>query len=382
MTITALFWKRLIGGWRSSYHAWRLVFDWSVQVYLGIPILIAVVYNYAKLWNAPPAWLQYFQLGGVFLAFFLICCVGQLRTFLEYGDQLFLRQKGAWIRGLKARGIAYSLWMAIVRVLLVAILLLPIIYESNVMSFTQLSVLIVISVVCNTYVLAGKVAIEQRYVRIKRFFAMLMLYIAVAFVLFAIVLSLIEQPFMLMALSLVAVLPLYNVLLKLIGNETNFVSDVQREQKIRTKSLTLIMGQTGLIKKEGWFTLEAPIIFRESKQLFKKRTPVNVLVEQCIKTFFRKWSLITVYMQYISIILFAIIFVPPLWLKGTIWVAGFILTMLWLKTYWKAFRKSDFVAMFNWDFRVLMDAETKATYLLALPAYTFITLISVIVILI
>lgn len=380
MTVNSLSWTRLLQSWRNKINAWRLVLDWTVLVYLGIPIMAALIYNYVRLWSDPPTWMIHIPQGIIFVGFYLVCCSGQVRTFLESGDQLFLRQKREWIRGLKARGMAYTLSDALFRVSLVGVLFLPRMIVHYEWSLIKIIALVMFSVICKVYTMSAKPFIEKRYAQIKRFFALFALYVVVAIAYFSIVLSLIDLPYMLMLISVLLALPLRHVLRLLVRNETNFFGEVHREQKINAKSLSAIMGQTGLIKKQGFFTPEAPLIFRRSKQLFKKRTPVNILVEQCFKTFFRRWTNITLYLQYISILVFAITFVPPLWLKGTLWVVGFILMMLWLRTYWKEFHQSDFVKMYPWEFRVLMDAETKATFILVLPAYVFITLVSLIII--
>lgn len=374
MTVHRLFSKRVRVFWQKNIEAWRLIIDWTVAVYLLLPLLAAFIYNYVTYWTTSPDWFELFTERFIILLMFVTVWGGQLRSFLEAGDQLFLRQKTAWMRGLKLRGVIYSALTTVVRIALPIVVLLPILWQELQWTINQLGALFVFSIVYKLAILLAKQKIAHKFVRIKRFLALVLLCLISAIIYFIILGQWLAAPLLLSVFSIALALVLIYQLHLYIRQGEHFLVDVETEQKMHDKTLSFVINQTGLTKKNSMIKLTTPLIFRNSKPWYKKRTAVNVLSELHFKTFFRRWSMVSVYMHYISITIFAIAIVRPLWLKGTMWLVGYILLIVWLRTNWVQFIISPYVKMLNFSFRQRLDAENKATLLLSVPALVILSI--------
>lgn len=379
MTIDALFRRRLISNWKQRMAAWRLVVDWTIALYFVIPILGIIIYNYIALWTQSAAWASFIPLVAIYFLFFLNTCRGELQYFLEEGDQLFLRQRSKWIIGLRKRGVTYSLLKSALVTDLLAYAMLPLLlYEFN-WSVMQVFVCALFSFICKLYTIILRQNIENNTTRFRRFFYQLLLYMALALVFFSAMVYLTDRPLILSAICMAAIYPLYRFMQEMTVDQQYFAAEIQREQRAIEKSRSFAMGQAG-IKRKGWYTPTKPLIFRKSTRFFKQRTAVNIIAESAFKSFFRRWSLVQLYLQYTVLICIAILVSTPVWLKVLVWFLGIALLVYWLKSYWKEVLDSAYYKLLKFSFGTLMKAEEKTLLMLILPSYTLVTAVSVLTI--
>ena len=77
-----------------------------------------------------------------------------------------------------------------------------------------------------------------------------------------------------------------------------------------------------------------PRTFKNSKRIFKKRTPSNGFIELFIKIILRNSSYLYGYFMLINSTTWAMIIVPPLWLKIIIFIGFSIMMYGWLISLW------------------------------------------------
>src|SRR5690625_5418579 len=66
------------------------LFEWTYFIYVILPIGLLSVYGYFYMWWANPSWINTVQLPLIHIILFIIIYTSNLRTHLEYADQLFL----------------------------------------------------------------------------------------------------------------------------------------------------------------------------------------------------------------------------------------------------------------------------------------------------
>ncbi|HEY8911047.1 MAG TPA: ABC transporter permease [Desulfosporosinus sp.] len=120
MTVTGLFFQRIISGWKYQYQVWRTAVDWIVALYIVIPFSAIFIDFYLSWWRAAPGWLDYIPLSALTAIILVFAWSGTVRIFVEDADQLFLLQCKAWI----SRIIKYSLGYSVIYNLAVTSLLL------------------------------------------------------------------------------------------------------------------------------------------------------------------------------------------------------------------------------------------------------------------
>jgi len=121
--LSTLIRTRVARHWRVQYRMWKTALDWTVWLYFIVPGLAVGGGIWLDWWREPPLWLAGLHEGWMAAPFAVLAMSGRLRVFLEDADVLFLRQRPAWERGLKAFGIAYSFGMHLVSAALVLSLL-------------------------------------------------------------------------------------------------------------------------------------------------------------------------------------------------------------------------------------------------------------------
>lgn len=374
MTVEALFYRRLIGSWKQKLKVWQLIVDWTIALYIVVPILGVFIYNYVALWTNASPWVEFIPLLAINIAYFLNACRGDLHYFMEEGDQLFLLQQTKWITGLRRRGVVYSVLSAALATDILTLLLLPIMLHQFGWSLIQVFFCALFSFLCKLYLSIFKQQLDHRYVGIRRFIYIALMYIAFALIFLNMIHYLVDIPIVLAIICLLLIYPLVRLLQNKVTDVSHFLSDIQRAQKELEKSRSFALGQAG-IKKKAWYVPTSPLIFRKSSRLFKRRTTINIISENVFKIFFRKWSLVRMYMQYTVVISIAIAAVPMLWLKILLWILGLFLLMYWLKSYWKDVLESAYYQLMKFPFGTLYRAEGRTIWMLVAPAYSIVTVV-------
>lgn len=100
--------SRMARFWRDVWKNWRLVFDWTVILYLALPAAFVFANMYRDAWDHPPGWFALMRPQTVFALLGLLMLRARLRTFADPGDGLFLRRNECWTRMLFAAGVAYT----------------------------------------------------------------------------------------------------------------------------------------------------------------------------------------------------------------------------------------------------------------------------------
>jgi ABC-2 type transport system permease protein len=121
---------------------------------------------------------------------------------------------------------------------------------------------------------------------------------------------------------------------KLLNRVSAMDFEVKLEQEEKTKYIQWIFMMAPEIEKPAFSVRTKPLLFRKSKRIFKKRTPVTGLIELFLKIFIRNPPYIFSYFQIISISAAGIILIPPLWIKAIVLGIFLFLAYSWLSITW------------------------------------------------
>lgn len=363
-----LFVKRLKLEWSFQYRVIRTVVDdWSVLAYLVVPTMVYLLLYYAHLWNTPPEWLYNVTVFHFAIFIFLVIGFRSTRSFFEYADQLFLLQRKPWISKLRKYGMSYSLFVNFIVIFLLLLGWLPIIYYGFSMNALQIILLFVFTALFMLpfSILKKKIGIINKF--LPRMLWKFILYILGGFI-YVEIINL--NNFILLGISVI-ILAVVNVWLihrEPKNYKVHFLEYVDYDIRDRFKILALILNNTGHKVQNVRSVRSRPILFKNSKQLFRERTSSNILAESCFKAFFRDSQYNKVYLRFILFSCYGIFNLPNL--IGYIFLLGFgVIHFSISKMIWYEFLNSDFLRHYSWPFDIKQEAGKKSKFMLSLPGY-------------
>ena len=377
ITVTKLFLRRMISGWKHQYEIWETVVDWIVALYIVIPFSVGFMYYYLSWWRAVPWWLDYIPLNGLSSIILVFAWSGTVRIFVEDADQLFLLHRKVWI----SRIIKYSLGYFIIYNLVVTSILLFILAPFLVLHY-GFSLIDVVWLTVFIFVLKNCMGLAKQLVELrlqgwaKRIVRYGIFLITSVYVVQSVVLLLSHKG--LVYLSILALLIILSWLIfKRMKLRGTFFEDVAREQTAKLRLEKFMLQSVGTYVKRPRFSRKRPLLFRHSNLIFRERNPVNGLVEMCLKVELRNEKDVMVYLKMVGVSILAILFFPSdygwlLWFIFSIMITN----VVWL--FWQEVIKDPFVCLFSWLPESKKVAKRKAIFLMALPGQLILSVVVVV----
>src|SRR5665648_75460 len=376
MTVPKLFWQRLASDWKYQYEAWRTVVDWVVALYIVIPGLGLFIYEYLGWWREMPSLLIYANLNAFLGIVFLFTWLGTTRIFLEEADQLFLLQKKAWIRQLIKLSLGYTIGFNMIISSLFFLILAPFLVHYGV-SPREIVWMTLFTIGFKTCMGLAKQFVELRYMSWIQYLVRTVLMVMAGVYWRQSVYYLISDSTLFYLSLIVLSGVLVGLLFRRVTLRGTFFLDVVREKNARLRLIKLLLQKMGTYEKKPMFTWKRPLFFRSSNLLFKKRTPVNGLVEMFLKAESRNGKDVTAYFRMLGMGFVAIIIFPSAygWL---LWVAFSLVITAFIGLLWRAAMNNPFVCLFPWLSETKVPAARKSIFLMALPGQLFLGLVVVI----
>ncbi|MFD0716586.1 ABC transporter permease [Paenibacillus sp. GCM10027626] len=368
-----LFWRRLFRFWKEQWAVWRTALDWTVWVYILLPALWIGGGLYLELWQTQPAWMKSLPLWvGERLPLILILR-GQLRTFAEEADVLFLLQKPQWRGGIIRRGALYTLLTNGIAAALLFVLLLPFLVVVHHMPYEQIAGLFLIAWVWSAMGAVIRNLIDGLYRgwRKAMWKTIAMAILAATYLLLVIKLEahlLRTASIVCLALIMLAIL----MRIKLRAHET-FEADVEIEKNVRVASTQLLLRD--VMERKPRIKLNKPIVLRRSNRIFKRFEPDYVLAEQTIKAFIRRMPLVRMWLGFFGVSTLALL-LSPLWVKGLLLAVLPLLIARWIQSHCNQFTSEAFVAQFNWTDQTLRIADERTRFWLIVPGVVWLGLVA------
>ncbi|MEC1586809.1 ABC transporter permease [Bacillus spizizenii] len=309
-----LFFRRLFDYYRYQFKVFHAVIDWTVALYIVLPALAFVIYQYIDLMNGRGLfyeWSEMMEWRWLYAVCVLIVCTGSIHTFLMEADKVFLLQKKEIIYQLKQYALMYSFLVTLAKWLLLFFIVLPFISHITLAESTAL--------LCYLFGLhTAFLALKQDRIRKPRSISRRIAEILFRAVLFsgsAVLIVFTEWRL----LALIGILFLIFAFVrgwKKTALFSAFEAEVTEEKKSRLAlaGLVMMMSQEAGIPKVKDRLRRKPLLYRNSKRIFKRRTILTGYKELFFKVTLRNGE----YARQMYMLLSAftvLIFVSPIWLK-------------------------------------------------------------------
>ncbi|KIU13423.1 ABC transporter permease [Bacillus subtilis] len=312
-----LFFRRLFDYYKYQFKVLHAVIDWTVALYIVLPAIAFVIYQYIDLMNGRGLlyeWSEVAEWRWLYAVCGLIMFTGSIRTFLMEADKVFLLQKKEIIYQLKRYALLYSFLVTMAKWLLLFFIVLPLISHFVHITFAESTALLCYLFGLHIFFLSLKQDRIRKPHSISRWIGDILVR-AILFTGSAILIVLTQWH--LLALFGILFL-LFSVIrsLKKTASFTAFEAEVTEEKKSRLAlaGLVMMMSQEAGMPKVKDRMRRKPLLYRNSKRIFKRRTICTGYKELFFKVMLRNSE----YARQMYMLLSAftvLIFVSPIWLK-------------------------------------------------------------------
>ena len=376
-TVSKLFLRRLINEWEFQLGVWKTAVDWTVALYFVIPTLYFLIKMYIDWWKVQPSWLAYLPFNSFALILLLFTLRGDIRVFVEEADQLFLYQKGGWIKRLRILSIAYSIILYLFATCLLFIYLAPLLLIYYKLSMLQLMMWSLLCVLLKTLSGLTKQMVSRFFDGWRQGVVRWLVYFLIGSYYRSSLLLLVNHLNLFASTIFLVLIFLTFLIYRYLNlNKGSLLKDVAREQTLKLRYVSLLLragAYSGLpvvyAKKSRTLTLiKRPWLFRHSNPLFKERNAVNLLTEVCFKSVLRNQTRLE---NYVMVIVpsIAIILSFPLEWKWISWLGFAFMLTKFVEIFWQETKNSEFVQLFPWKPEDYSKAASKALFRLMLLGY-------------
>ncbi len=340
-------------------------------MYIIIPYLLVGIYHYRLLWKGISEYGHYLSYPVVILWLYFFSLRGDIRLFLFYGDQLFIRQKEKWLKRLMSMGMLYSFLWNLFLVGLIFVLILPVLLIYLKLSFFQVSYLFLFSLDFKLNVMSIKQWISLYFYGWRRYIFARLGVVLGAFMFWPMISS---RNSVVMGSSLFIGCPiLFYFYRKRMSIRWSFIEDVIREQDIKLKLTRLFIYSSSIIGGPEVSKVkrnkQKPFWFRKSNNIFRKRNQVNALIELYIKSILRSKSRIITLYQLTSIFSFGIVILPTS-LKWLLWIVSIYILIDVLLGMRKEMEENVFMSIFKVNQYSRVKAGERGVFIVAFPLVT------------
>lgn len=365
MTSNRLLFNRVKQNIMFTYNIYKVVFDWTIIVYLVLPALIISGAIYYSWWSQGPVWLQFVPLELFLVIYFCLTWMGHFRTYVRRADQIYLAKNIPLQLSLKQKGMILSAGKQIVTSLFLAGIFAPfwlMFYQKSILSLVSLSIIWITF----KWVIMGVKGEFQRVEKGWKRYLLSAVVLICSFIVWSnyISYSLYDRISIAMLISCLHLFLAILVIKRRWSSVRTFSQDLQIEESEKVRQIKTIFSLAQEMDKppQPMSYRKKPRTFSKSQRIFKRRTVINGFLELFIKGVIRNIGQIIGITQIIGVTSGAIFILPPLWMKIFFAIAGYIFLHIWFNAVWERMigthpftkRFADYPAYFQARFRAAM----------------------------
>jgi predicted ABC-type exoprotein transport system permease subunit len=365
-----LFLQRVQEEWKFQLDVFRSVLDWSVLVYLVVPLLIVFSFIYWSMWQTIDLYwdesIPFILLIGLLL---LLLMRGNFRTFVYEADILFLLRHSSVFYSLKRWSFHYSLLQLTATTVFLVLLVLPILMNAYGYELKEAILLCVPLVSCRLFLLTIKKGVRDTF---KKWFLLILFLTLFAFTLTFFELELFAP------MSIVIMVGIYYFhLISFVKSKRFFTEELAIEGAERVRYIKIIFAFSMELTKTSYRLGKQPILFRHSKKLFRQQTKENGLLELVLKGFLRNKMLMSSYIQLIGFSLAGVILLPTM-VKWIVFLIFISIVHSWLKHVYDYLLKSRFFEIVPYDQNSLPAVWNRFRRWIGIPSILFVGSLTII----
>ncbi|WP_085520592.1 ABC transporter permease [Tuberibacillus sp. Marseille-P3662] len=341
MMLDYLFTQRRKQDAREKWHLIKSMLDWTYVFYGLLPLTALFIYGYIRTLRQQPVWMADIPISVIHTIIMIFIVANALRTYIKPADQLFLVRRYQAMATLVKHGIRRLLVVEIIRMLLVAAVIFPYLFNhySYINLFVYSFMLLAFNVFFTLYLYSPW---RNKWLTT----CLLILYILSGFL----------QEFWLFAGIASFGLAVY--LYKIIRyNQQPFIQWLALEQKKGSRLLgamyraaTISMSRSGIEKEYQYSIIDRFIQYRLplKRRLFSTRTQNWVLLESFIKWFYRRphyWF----YFPGVFVVNALSLYVGVTWVVAIVSVVCYFVMLSILSYLWRRFFDHPFMKIYRWE---------------------------------
>lgn len=364
--------RRIRQAIRFQYRVWRMAVDWTVALYLVVPGLFFIGYQYVTWYSAPPVWMEHVPYALMRGLLFVFAAGGTLRLYVEEADQLFLVQRVDWFRRMMSWGMGFSIAAQGGWTLALAGGMYPLLSRIYGLTPGETVELFVLVFLFKLYLQLGN---QWLSVRLSGWRGVLVKIVMLppAGLLFAWITAVPQAelggPYVFAAaMAVIMGAPLVWLLPARLRLKGAFFHDIRREHEEKMKVAGLLMGIAGIpAPKKTKLRRKKPLLFPGSGKLFRARSADHVLAESLIKAAFRTGSKLKL-MGYGGLAFAMAVGVSPAGgFRVGVLLAVSLMNVYMASGFAKEGAEEGFIRMFHWEDGVRFGALQKAGLGISLP---------------
>lgn len=301
MSSFKVFLPRLIRNWKYQWRTIGVVTDWTIVVYLLIPLAVIGLFIYRSWWIETPEWAVPLPLFLFFLLGYLFSWQGNYRIFAEEADKVFLIKKRELFLNFKKWGFVYSLLYHVLLTALFLILVLPFfvsLFQLNAPSIIGFFLFLLAMKYWQVYTKFYLRKIERKILRVLASYLVFSIYSTFAMIMYLFWVG--DWLILMNVISIGIIIVSVWLYSRLIKKPSLFgaLLAIDREEKL--KAAGMIYHFSFEIEKTPVIKRRKPWLFRNSWLIFKKRNSVNGFMELFIKVFLRNKTYLFSYIRSVS----------------------------------------------------------------------------------
>jgi ABC-2 type transport system permease protein len=342
MRASGLFRKRLFGELGYQWGVMKSVLDWTIVVYLVIPVLVSAPLVYADMWqNSHLYWSGKLPMAVLFVLLLLVTSGGNYRTYLMEADLLYLLQKKELLYPFKQMGFLFSVISSVIQVGMAGVITLPLFVEVYGLGLAEM-----------VSMLAVVLAVRLLFMTLKKFTTRVFFKLAL-FGLMAAAATVLATEAPPLVSGILSISVAGSIIFYHLGQTSKsdrwFMREIEIEEHERVRYIKLILTYSMEVEKEPVNQRSRPLVmFSRSQRLFKKgRSKEDGLLELLIKGFLRR-NYLTLYVQMFLLTMSAVILLP-MWLKWFVFAGYGFFIHSWLKSLFRKMLDSPFFAVVPYD---------------------------------
>lgn len=330
-----IFIKRLWQEYRLQWEVIRTVLDWTIIAYIVIPAIIIVPFIYGDIWQQIELyWRNDIPFSLLLFVMLLLSLSGNIRTFIQEADLLFLIQQKTSFTQLKRWALLVSVLEVFFRITVIVVIFLPTL--ALVYNFSGTAVMLLYFTLVS-FSFASMTIKKITYRTLSKWLALLLLFGLTLFLILCI------NPLLYGTGSLVIfLLIVFYHFTNVAKSNRWYLNEIEIEKTERIKYIKFILNFSMEVEKETYSNNKRPIlIFPKSNELFKVRNRANGLLEILLKSMLRNNSYLSMYFQLVILTIAAIIIVP-LWIKWLAYLSFVYFFHYWLRALYRKMLANHF----------------------------------------
>ncbi|WP_394232243.1 ABC transporter permease [Niallia oryzisoli] len=370
--------NRLVQDYRFQYKVVKMVFDWTVMLYIAVPGLVIAGYMYSSWWIELPAWSAFIHLPVIAVIVYFVSASSSCRSFVKEADGVFLlKHKQKYIL-LKKWSFFYSLTKNAISIILTVILASPFLTVKHSFSMVEVLCFMLLFISLSFFFIGIKMFFSSYFQGWKEKLLVVLVFVVFLIGTICVFSNYVYVPNYFIGISFVFMIIAFILTYYRLHTTRYFQQEIMKEDEEKMRYVNIIYGAAPELEKPKIIKRNRPIVFPQSKKLFKRNLAQNGFYELFIKVVLRNSTYVGGYYKLLGVTALAMISLPPLYLKLLILMGFTVFIWIWTGHLWDKVILANPIGRKYRNHDAFFIARKKTRLYLTVPAVCFLTVIVIV----